>query len=52
MQVFLVNTKYQDQLSVVGQFSGPPGFGPVSFLQSLLAADLIVCFPLGEALQG
>lgn len=46
-----VKTPYQDQLSIVAQFSGPSGFGPVSFLQRLLAADLTVRFPLGEALR-
>lgn len=41
---------YQDQLPVVGQLSGPSCFGPVSFLQRLLTADLTVGFPPGETL--
>lgn len=45
-----VKSNYQDQLSVVGQFSRPACFGPVSSLQSLLTADLTVRFPLGKTL--
>lgn len=41
---------HQDQLPVVGQLSGPSCFGPVSFLQRLLTADLTVGFPPGETL--
>jgi len=43
---------HQYQFSVVGQLSGPRRFGPVAFLDGLFTADLAVCFPLRETLQG
>lgn len=34
------------------QLSGPVGFGAITFHQSLLALDLVLRLPGGEALQG
>lgn len=42
---------YQYQFSIVGQFSCPCCLGSVAFLQSLLTADLAVCFPPRKTLH-
>lgn len=42
---------YQDQLAIIGDLSGPGRLRPLPFLQSLLAADLTVCFPTWKTLR-
>lgn len=42
---------YQDELAIIGDLSGPGRLRPLSFLQSLLTADLTVCFPTWKTLR-
>ncbi len=42
---------YQDQLAIIGDLSGPGRLRPLSFLQSLLTADLTVGFPTWKTLR-
>ena len=41
---------HQDQL-VVGQLTGPVGFGAVPLKQSLCAVDLVLVLPSGQTLR-
>lgn len=42
---------YQDQL-IVGQLSGPVGFGAIPLKKSLCAVNLVLVLPSGQTLQG
>lgn len=42
----------QDQLSIVGQFSGPGGLGTLSLQQPLLADHFVLTLPFHQALTG
>ena len=45
-----VRGPHQDQL-VVGQLTGPVGFGAVPLKQSLCAVDLVLVLPSGQTLR-